>query len=98
MHIEITMSLTLLSISLCLLAQSPTTRPVGEPTTRPVPDKAAVYDQPIRERESIDQSIADGLKYLAASQQADGSWGTGLSTRGTEVYSSVPGCTREPKV
>ena len=81
-----------LSLALSLVAQSPATQPAsGNPATRPVPDKAAVYDQPVRQRASIDEAIADGLKYLHDSQQADGSWGTGLSTRGTEIYSTVPG-------
>lgn len=61
------------------------------PTTRRVPDKAAVYDQAVRERASVGEAIEDGLKFLADSQQADGSWGTGLSTRGLEIYSRVPG-------
>ena len=65
--------------------------PVTQPATRPDPDRGAVYDQEVRERQSIDQAIADGLKYLATSQQDNGSWGTGLSTRGTEIYARVPG-------
>lgn len=72
-------------------ATAPGTRPTTGPTTRPDPDKGAVYDQAVRERPSIDEAIADGFAYLAKSQQADGSWGTGLSTRGTEIYSRVPG-------
>ena len=39
----------------------------------------------------IQQSIARGVKFLLESQNADGSWGTGLETRGFEVYSRVPG-------
>ncbi len=89
------MSALLLSliVSLPMPAMSLTLQdgPATRPSTRPVPDKAAVYDEAVRERESIRQAINDGLDYLARSQQADGSWGTGLSTRGTEIYSRVPG-------
>jgi hypothetical protein len=35
--------------------------------------------------------VAKGVAFLVQSQNADGSWGTGLETRGTEVYSMVPG-------
>ena len=61
------------------------------PTTGPEPDRGAAYDEAVRERASIREAISDGLKFLAESQQADGSWGTGLSTRGTEIYARVPG-------
>src|SRR5207237_5130830 len=37
------------------------------------------------------QRIARGVDFLVKSQQPDGSWGTGLETRGTEIYSMVPG-------
>ena len=36
-------------------------------------------------------AIAKGVAFLKKSQNPDGSWGTGLETRGTEVYSMVPG-------
>ena len=39
----------------------------------------------------INQAIAKGVKFLEQSQNPDGSWGTGLPTHGTEVYSMVPG-------
>lgn len=39
----------------------------------------------------IDRSIAKGVEYLLHSQQPGGFWGTGLETRGTEIYSTVPG-------
>ena len=63
----------------------------GQVAPRPLPDKGAAYDQSVRERASIREAIDDGLKFLAESQQADGSWGTGLTTRGLEIYSRVPG-------
>jgi hypothetical protein len=37
------------------------------------------------------QAIARGVAYLKQSQQPDGSWGTGLETRGLEIFSMVPG-------
>jgi hypothetical protein len=37
------------------------------------------------------QAIARGVEFLKKSQQPDGSWGTGLETRGLEIYSMVPG-------
>ena len=36
-------------------------------------------------------AIRKGVDYLVKTQQPDGSWGTGLETRGYEVYHSVPG-------
>ncbi|CAN5634866.1 hypothetical protein BH09PLA1_BH09PLA1_33200 [soil metagenome] len=57
-------------------ATAPATLPVAENTVR---------------RPSIDRAIADGVAFLVKAQQPDGSWGTGLETRGTEIYSMVPG-------
>ncbi len=37
------------------------------------------------------EAIERGVAFLVRSQQPDGSWGTGLETRGTEIYSMVPG-------
>lgn len=36
-------------------------------------------------------ALADGVGFLEKSQTADGYWGTGTVTRGTEIYSMVPG-------
>jgi hypothetical protein len=47
--------------------------------------------QPVAARGSFDQAIADGVAFLKKSQNPDGSWGTGLQTRGLEIYHSVPG-------
>jgi hypothetical protein len=47
------------------------------PTTRPT----SAYEDAIRK----------GVQYLVSTQQPDGSWGSGLETRGFEVYNSVPG-------
>ena len=40
---------------------------------------------------SIDEAVKRGVAFLLKSQNKDGSWGTGRQTRGTEVYSMVPG-------
>jgi hypothetical protein len=37
------------------------------------------------------ERIQRGVEFLVKNQQPDGSWGTGLETRGTEIYSMVPG-------
>jgi hypothetical protein len=39
----------------------------------------------------IDKAISEGVAFLVNSQTAEGFWGTGLETRGTEIYSMVPG-------
>jgi hypothetical protein len=39
----------------------------------------------------VAESVARGVKHLQESQQPEGYWGTGLETRGTEIYSMVPG-------
>src|SRR4051812_21332747 len=57
-------------------ANGPTTGPLEEATIR---------------RPSLDKAIDDGVRYLVRSQNADGSWGTGTVTRGTEIMSMVPG-------
>jgi multidrug resistance efflux pump len=72
---------------------APSTQPAGGPATRPFDPAAAVdpYDQPTRRRPSIDAALADGVAFLRQDQNDDGSWGTGLETRGLEIYHSVPG-------
>src|SRR4051794_18088754 len=61
------------------------TASVPAPTTQPVVQKTD--DRP----EQIQKAIDRGVEFLVKSQQPDGSWGTGLVTRGFEVYSMVPG-------
>jgi hypothetical protein len=39
----------------------------------------------------IEHAVERGVGFLVKSQQPDGSWGTGLETRGLEIYSMVPG-------
>ena len=53
---------------------------------------AAPATQPVHyTSEQIDSAIARGVEFLEKDQQPDGSWGSGLKTHGTEVYSMVPG-------
>jgi hypothetical protein len=51
------------------------------PTTQP----QTVYARP------IGQAISEGVAFLEADQNPDGSWGTGTVTHGNEVVVSVPG-------
>ena len=67
-----------------------TTQPATQPTSRPTP-LSFDTEEPVRARASIDEAIADGVAFLVRSQNPDGSWGTGVQTRGTEIYSLVPG-------
>ncbi|HWE96575.1 MAG TPA: hypothetical protein VG269_21625, partial [Tepidisphaeraceae bacterium] len=55
--------------------------PANAPNTKP----------PATQPASIPQAIDRGVKFLVKSQNADGSWGTGTETRGTEIMSMVPG-------
>ncbi|HXE55368.1 MAG TPA: hypothetical protein VN541_20255 [Tepidisphaeraceae bacterium] len=48
-------------------------------------------DAPHYSRQQIDQAIARGVEFLIKDQQPNGSWGTGLPTHGTEIYSMLPG-------
>jgi hypothetical protein len=53
------------------------------PATQPV--EPQVYARP------LDKAISDGVAFLEASQNPDGSWGTGTVSHGNEVEISVPG-------
>lgn len=57
--------------------------------TQPVP-RSDHTAQPVRAR-PLQQAIREGVAFLVGSQNPDGSWGTGLQTRGLEIYSMVPG-------
>ncbi len=46
---------------------------------------------PQKAASKVDEAIVRGVRFLVASQNADGSWGTGTETRGLEIYSMVPG-------
>jgi hypothetical protein len=54
---------------------------ISIPSAKPSDPRTAQYNL----------AITRGVAFLVNSQQPDGSWGTGLETRGTEVYSMVPG-------
>src|SRR6202035_3920885 len=56
------------------------------------PARSAPTTQPAHyTKTEIDQAIARGVNFLVKDQQPAGFWGTGLETRGTEIYSSIPG-------
>lgn len=40
---------------------------------------------------TIDQAIADGVAFLVADQNPNGSWGSALQTKGLNIYAPVPG-------
>ena len=68
-------------ISVVLLAANvaSSTFAKSAPTTRPYT------------KQQIDEAIKRGVDFLVKSQEPDGFWGTGRETRGTEIYSMVPG-------
>jgi hypothetical protein len=66
----------------------------GADRTGKVPGSAAsagLPRPPAVGRADIDRAILRGVAYLKASQQGDGSWGTGLVVHGNEIYHMVPG-------
>ena len=68
---------------------------VGCSKTQPVLLTTGIGIVPAKKAAAATQPYADairrGVEFLQKSQQPNGSWGTGLETRGTEVYSMVPG-------
>src|SRR5205814_1598909 len=79
------MRLWLAILLLVVGCKSASTRTAPAPSTQPVAQKAE------DRQEQIQRAIDRGVEFLIKSQQRDGSWGTGLVTRGFEVYSMVPG-------
>lgn len=75
-----------LSLALVAGCAASSSRPVAN---RPAP-RAADTLEPVAAR-PIDRAIQEGIAFLKSSQNPDGSWGTGLQTRGLEIYHSVPG-------
>src|SRR4051794_26916831 len=57
----------------------------------PAPSTQPLVQSDEQRQEQIQRAIDRGVEFLVKSQQPDGSWGTGLVTRGFEVYSMVPG-------
>src|SRR5687768_3604454 len=67
---------------------APTTKPLASAaTSRPATTRPATT----RPASKYADSIQRGVDFLVKTQQPDGSWGTGLETRGYEVYHMVPG-------
>ena len=56
--------------------------------TRPATTQAAAATKPARK---YAEPIRRGVEFLVKNQQPEGYWGTGLETRGYEVYHMVPG-------
>ena len=84
-------------IALCLLALAlwPVAvrgqDPKAEAPKAPASPPTEPVKEQVRARASIAEAVADGVGFLVKTQNPDGSWGTGTETRGTEVYSMVPG-------
>ena len=77
-------------LMLLLLAGCASSKANGE--AQPLMPVASAGPSPTSQPSTpIRQSIARGVKFILDSQNPDGSWGTGLQTRGYEVYSMVPG-------
>jgi hypothetical protein len=55
------------------------------PPAPATPTTQTVYARP------IDRAISDGVAFLVADQNPDGSWGTGTISHGNEIEVSVPG-------
>jgi hypothetical protein len=49
------------------------------------------HAEQVRARPTLAQAVTDGVAYLVKNQNPDGSWGIATETRGTEIYSLVPG-------
>ena len=80
-------TITFLLVSFALLSgcqNAPKQSAAGPaaPTTAPAPQPTA---------QDYRRAIDRGVAYLVKSQQPEGCWGTGLETRGLEIYSMVPG-------
>jgi hypothetical protein len=60
-------------------------------TSWSVPAQEAAPAEKVRARPTLAQAVTDGVGFLVKIQNPDGSWGTGTETRGTEIYSLVPG-------
>ena len=52
---------------------------------------AEQHAEQVRARPTLAQAVTDGVAYLVKTQNPDGSWGIATETRGTEIYSLVPG-------
>ena len=61
------------------------------PATKPSASVAATRPVTTKPASKYADSIHRGVDFLVKTQQPDGSWGTGLETRGYEVYHMVPG-------
>lgn len=70
-------------------ADATSTRPTR--ADAPTTVSAARSSSATRPASAYADSIRKGVHYLVTTQQPDGSWGSGLETRGYEVYHMVPG-------
>jgi hypothetical protein len=59
--------------------------------TLPASLHAAEHAEQVHPRATLAQSVTEGVTFLVKNQTPGGAWGTGTETRGTEIYSMVPG-------
>ena len=71
------------------VSRTATSAPASQPTTQRAP-RSFDTGEAVRAR-PIEQAIREGVAFIERSQNDDGSWGTGLQTRGLEISSMVPG-------
>ncbi len=72
-----------LALTACLMAACVAAGPATAPTTAPTAEST-------RARTTA-AALADGVAFLVADQNADGSWGTGTVSHGNEIMVAVPG-------
>ena len=75
-----------IGLTLCLL---PTLVGAAPPATTAPATRPANPDAPYAR--SPDRAVAEGVAFLVADQNPDGSWGTGTVSHGNEIMVSVPG-------
>jgi hypothetical protein len=90
MNMPVTARLLALALALATSTSAARAQDAKAPAPPAEPPKEPVVEQ-VRARASIKEAVVDGVGFLVKNQNPDGSWGTGTETRGTEVYSMVPG-------
>lgn len=64
----------------------------------PAPSTTRPAETAEQRQKRIDTAIDRGVAFLLKNQSPDGSWGTGLVTRGFEIYSMMPGSVQSFRV
>jgi hypothetical protein len=74
----------------CALAGCARQRATTQPSVSSTADPPGLAIGVVSESDRT-TAIRRGVEFLVKSQQPEGNWGTGLETRGLEIYSMVPG-------